>query len=284
MSLHSICTTREKNRGLTRVRVAWNGLSSEGCLELSRLLGTNRTLVELDLTANRIHSNACRLLVANGLRHNTTLRCLRIGYNPITTDTALSVLHILAEDLTGLTELDLTDVPVDEQFVTLLQNVQKKRQLVLTHGVILRHDDVTPGTRSCVMDTEDPATILFEFMRQKNLRVIDLLHSFDKTNSESLTREELRKGLLTMDIPLSNRSMDTLMQKLDLKKDGVIDYEELGAGWKEHVRRMAKWKKKAERKANGSATVSRLQQLRDAIRMRIEASQRLRQAANTPTT
>ncbi|XP_076467818.1 mitochondrial substrate carrier family protein C-like [Babylonia areolata] len=110
-------------------------------------------------------------------------------------------------------------------------------------------------------------------MRQKNLRVIDLLHSFDKSHSESLTREDLRKGLLNMDIPLSNRSMDTLMRKLDLNKDGFVDFEELGTGWKEHVRRMTKWKRKAETQP-GSSVSSRLRQLRETIRMRIEATHR----------
>ena len=70
----------------------------------------------------------------------------------------------------------------------------------MTHGVPLRHDEVTPGTRPVVLDTDDPMTILFEFMRQKNLRLIDLLHSLDKDNSDTLTRDELRNGLLVRDV------------------------------------------------------------------------------------
>ena len=81
-----------------------------------------------------------------------------------------------------------------------MQRVQEKRPLAVTHGVALRHDEITPGTRPVVLDTDDPVTILFEFMRQKNLRLIDLLHSLDKDNSDTLTRDELRNGLLVCNV------------------------------------------------------------------------------------
>nr|KAG5706248.1 hypothetical protein BaRGS_019575 [Batillaria attramentaria] len=196
----------------------------EGCSELGKALTTNTCLVELDVSANRVNGAACRRLLA-GLKTNTSLRCLRIGTNPITTEGALSIILMLADDVTGLTELDLTDVSVDNNFLEVVQEVQNKRPLTVTHGVPLRHDDVRRGARPFVLDTDDPMTILFEFMRQKNLRLIDLLHSLDKDNSDTLTREELRNGLLHIDIPLSTRSMDILMNKLDLNGDGQIDYE-----------------------------------------------------------
>ena len=89
---------------------------------------------------------------------------------------------------------------VDSNFLAVMQRVQERRPLAVTHGVPLRHDEVTPGTRPVVLDTDDPVTILFEFMRQKNLRLIDLLHSLDKDNSDTLTRDELRNGLLVRDV------------------------------------------------------------------------------------
>ncbi|KAL8605545.1 hypothetical protein ACOMHN_031482 [Nucella lapillus] len=268
----AFCRAVAVNRGLTRLHLAWNGLALGGCHELGKALAANTQLAELDVSANRVNGHACQRLMA-GLCHNTTLRCLRIGTNPITTDSALSILLMLADDITGLNELDLADVSVDSNFLALLDTVQEKRPLAVRHGVPLRHDDVTPGRHPVVLDTDDPVTILFEFMRQKNLRLIDLLHNLDKDNSDTLSREELRNGLLNIDIPLSTRSMDILMNKLDLNGDGCVDYEELAVGLKEYLRRTARWKRRAETHPDTPAA-TRLQHIRQAIRMRIEASQR----------
>lgn len=49
----------------------------EGCNELGKALCRNTSLVELDVSANRISGAACRRLLA-GLRSNATLRCLRV--------------------------------------------------------------------------------------------------------------------------------------------------------------------------------------------------------------
>ena len=38
--------------------------------------------------------------------------------------------------------------------------------------------------------------VLMEFMRVKNLRLLDLFASLDKDGSKSLTRQEFRDGLL----------------------------------------------------------------------------------------
>ncbi|XP_076446324.1 uncharacterized protein LOC143283834 [Babylonia areolata] len=270
----AFCQGLALNKGLTRLHMAWNGLALEGCHELGKALATNLHLVELDVSANRVNGHACRRLLA-GLRTNTALRCLRIGTNPITTESALSILLMLADDVTGLTELDLADVSVDSTFLALLDSVQEKRPLAVRYGVPLRHDDITPGTHPVVLDTDDPVTILFEFMRQKNLRLIDLLHNLDKDNSDTLSRDELRNGLLNIDIPLSSRSMDILMNKLDLNGDGHVDYEELAIGLKEYLRKAAKWKRQAESHPDPTMA-TRLEQIREAIRMRIEASRQRR--------
>ena len=87
------------------------------------------------------------------------------------------------------------DVSVDNNFLALIKEIKSKRSLSVTHGVSLRNDGITAMIHPVVLDTSDPATILFEFMRQKNLRLIDLLHFLDKDNSDTLSREELRNGL-----------------------------------------------------------------------------------------
>lgn len=85
---------------------------------------------------------------------------------------------------------------MDTNFVNLLEEVQEHRHLTVTHGITLRHDDIKQGQKGWVIDTDDPVAILFEYMKQKNFRLIDLLHALDKDNSDSLSRQELQNGLL----------------------------------------------------------------------------------------
>lgn len=49
---------------------------------------------------------------------------------------------------------------------------------------------------SAVIHSEQPIFILFDCMRKANLRVTDIFHSFDKDKSNTLTREELKHGLM----------------------------------------------------------------------------------------
>lgn len=50
-----------------------------------------------------------------------------------------------------------------------------------------------------------------------------------------------------------------------------LSFRELAIGLKDYLRKAAKWKKKAE---TSEPVFNRLEQLREAIRLRIEASQR----------
>ena len=60
---------------------------------------------------------------------------------------------------------------------------------------MLRHDELRKGDNPVVLDTDDPATILFELVKTRNLRLIDLLKNLDRDNSDTLSRDELRKGM-----------------------------------------------------------------------------------------
>jgi Ca2+-binding EF-hand superfamily protein len=64
----------------------------------------------------------------------------------------------------------------------------------VTHGVVLRQDEIKKASKEDVFDEDDPLSVLFEFMRQKNLRLKDLFGAFDKDGSESITRAEFREG------------------------------------------------------------------------------------------
>jgi len=43
---------------------------------------------------------------------------------------------------------------------------------------------------------QDPITILMEYIRLKNLRLVDMFRSLDGDNSKSISRDEFKRGLM----------------------------------------------------------------------------------------
>ncbi|XP_053399165.1 leucine-rich repeat-containing protein 74B-like isoform X2 [Mercenaria mercenaria] len=264
-----LCHGLQNNNTLEVLNLSWNGFGLEGCHEMGKTLKINRSLTDLDLSSNRVNYDAFKLLL-RGLVKNKTLKTIKIGFNPITTDGAMSILRAVLDDrCKSLTTLDMSDVSVDNDFVTLLKKVQHIRPLHITHGNLLRHDDLRKGDNPVVLDTDDPVTILFECVKTKNLRLIDLMKNLDKDNSDTLSREELNRGLSEIDVPLSRRSLDILMEKLDMNKDGQVDFMELMTKYKEHVRRVTKLQREADVDLKHYKHFDKLEQLREMVRLRL---------------
>lgn len=57
-------------------------------------------------------------------------------------------------------------------------------------------DEMKVIDASQVIHSEQPAFILFDCMKKSNLRLKDVFYAFDKTKSNSLTREDFKRGLL----------------------------------------------------------------------------------------
>ncbi|XP_013415903.1 leucine-rich repeat-containing protein 74A isoform X2 [Lingula anatina] len=221
----AICKGIQGNSTLRKLNLAWNGLELDGCRALALSLCQNAALLELDIRANRISLEALRGLL-KGIAKNETLKVLKIGVNPLTTDGATEILReLMRVGTSGLRHLDLTDVSVDEEFVLLLQELRNIRPLHIQHGVMLRHDALEKVEVDDVVDSENPVSILFEYMRQENMRLIDLFHVFDRTNSDNITRAEFRDGFTNINITLSSRALDVMMKQLDKNGDGVVSFE-----------------------------------------------------------
>ncbi|KAK3593554.1 hypothetical protein CHS0354_018639 [Potamilus streckersoni] len=228
----ALCCGLKDNTGLETLNIAWNGFGVEGCHEMGKVLKVNRSLCKLDLTSNRVTIDAFKQLL-KGLTNNGHIKILKIGTNPITTDGATAILRAVGDErCTSLCHLDLSNVSVDDNFVDMLHELRKTRPLTVNYGIKLRMDDIRMGQGWAVVDTDDPS----------------------------------------FDIPLSQRSLDILMSKLDRKKEGQVDFEDLLAKHKEHVRRMAKVKKEAGSSIRYSKSFERLEQLREAMRMGIATS------------
>ncbi|WAQ99763.1 LR74A-like protein, partial [Mya arenaria] len=268
------------NSTLETLNLSWNGFGLEGCHELGKALKVNRSITDLDLSANRVNFD-CFKLILRGLKRNNSVITLKIGHNPITTDGAMAILQAVCDDrCKSLVYLDMADVSVDGEFLSLLSRVQGRRRLVVRHGTALRHEDLRKGEAPVVLDTDDPLTILFECVKTRNLRLIDLLRNLDKDGSDTLSREELRRGLQReshfdfqeIDIPLSQRSLDILMSRLDINRDGQVDFSELQTRYKEHIRRIARLHRDADVDLKNYKNFDRLEQLREMVRVRLSFS------------
>lgn len=66
------------NTCLKKLNVSWNGFYLEGCKAISKALEINKTLQELDLSANRIDKE-CLDKLLTGLKKNKTLVVLKVS-------------------------------------------------------------------------------------------------------------------------------------------------------------------------------------------------------------
>ena len=56
--------------------------------------------------------------------------------------------------------------------------------------------------------------------------MVDLFNQFDKDKSQSVSREELKRGFKSIGVPLSDNELDTFVREMDADGDGEIDYRE----------------------------------------------------------
>ncbi|KAL3880035.1 hypothetical protein ACJMK2_032307 [Sinanodonta woodiana] len=234
----AIAEALQENSTLKKINLAWNGFYMDGCKALSRALEDNSTLLELDLTCNRINKDCLEKLI-HGLRRNTTLKVLRLGLNPITPAGANMILSLLNEKKdSGIIELDLTGQLVEKSFVSMLNEIQSHRNIKVIHGPVRGQDAEKEDDEKALVD-ENPIIVLMEFGKLMGFRLMDLFSILDKDGSKSLDHDEIRHGLRLVNIPLSDESIDVLINKLDVDGDGEIDFGELIAAQMEHRRKMS---------------------------------------------
>ncbi|CAD5116070.1 DgyrCDS5000 [Dimorphilus gyrociliatus] len=228
----------KKSVTLLSVNISWNGFYLPGSRALCRMLEENEVLQELDISSNRLNRE-CIEVICNGLKKNKTLKVLKINSNPMTGDGAIHLIQTIQNNpQIAIRELDLSGQTVDKLFLNTVIEAEKARgELIVRHGVVFGHTDTSQEATEFVND--DPMMVLMEYTRQMNMRLVDLFTSLDADGSASLTRQEFRDGLLSVNIPLSSRCLDRLINKLDMDGDGEVDFSELMVGQKDHRRKIA---------------------------------------------
>ncbi|XP_053400502.1 leucine-rich repeat-containing protein 74B-like [Mercenaria mercenaria] len=218
-----LCKGVQVNKGLETLLLSWNGFGFEGCTAMGYALKENTTLQALDLANNRIHPPALFELI-KGLEQNKALSVLKLGYNPITasmTSILLTKLHQAKES--NIKELDLAGLIVDKEFEGILKQIQESRLLIVRydHSLPLNKGEISHVDPKNIFNI-DPIRILF-YMKE-HLRTIDLFLKVDRDGSNSLSRDEMKFAFEREGFPISDRALDTVMNYLDVNKDGEVDF------------------------------------------------------------
>ena len=85
-----------------------------------------------------------------------------------------------------------------------------KRGLTVIHGGFIAHSDLMMERRKRARPLlGDPLQLLFDHVRNSNLRLWDLFAQFDKDKSLSLTRDEFKHGMrVSADVTLEPDDVD----------------------------------------------------------------------------
>lgn len=89
----------------------------------------------------------------------------------------------------------LQDTPVDDEFLDAYEELQSIRDIHVYHKEPNKKK-ITSILREKKLENYDPMLLLFELMRQENMRLIDLFRQFDKDADNNITKQELKDGFL----------------------------------------------------------------------------------------
>ncbi|XP_052793098.1 leucine-rich repeat-containing protein 74A-like [Mya arenaria] len=223
-----LCNAIKSNKGLRHLNLSWNGLGKEGCIAMAKSLPGNKSLQHLDLTNNRIDVVALPFLL-HGLVRNKGIESLHLAKNPMTTTGAKAVVKAVTGAANmRIKYLNIEDIPVDKEFTDLVRTMREKKSIDIDHGpemysavelVMKEHDPHD-------LNRFDPVMVLMEYIRIDNLRLIDLFQFMDTGGRGLVSKDDLRVGISTLQLPLTEYHLDCIMKDIDKKRDGYIDLEE----------------------------------------------------------
>ncbi|XP_075139515.1 leucine-rich repeat-containing protein 74A [Leptodactylus fuscus] len=223
--------------------LSYNGFGNEGALALGEALRVNSSLLHLDISCNRISNEGIRL-ICKGLESNETMRVLKLSRNPITVEGAIILLSsITKRPENRIEELDISNVLVNEQFLSLLDSASASRPALHVlyagkKGFIAKKRHTRP----------DPMRVIQDFLDERKLRLLDFFKNMDKDGSMSVQVSDFCRYMAVAGLPLDAAQMDSLVQRLDKDQTGTIDYRDLVDSRKKMVKEQRKQQRRRERR------------------------------------
>ena len=133
---------------LETLAMGCNGITTDGIIELARFLGSNPSLIELDLEDNQLGEYSEAVLISNALEKNTTLKRLLLKDNNCDSLSIECLRHALYDDrsLNAMSDSNhYCDFPELDDFITCLNDYEdvkanrgRKIYAVLSHR---NHDE-----------------------------------------------------------------------------------------------------------------------------------------------
>ncbi|XP_033734662.1 leucine-rich repeat-containing protein 74B-like isoform X2 [Pecten maximus] len=233
----------KENTSIKNLNVSWNGIGDEGALCVVRAANVNETLEILQMDANRIGPIGLPDLLKQ-LASNKVLLELKISKNPITTIGPESALHVIhAHPEMGIQLLEIQDSWLTTEACRLVYEIQEmKPNFKVVHGGFTNAHDLIKASikkreENCM---NDPFLFLINYVNDNRLRWMDLFNRLDTDKNFSISFEEFRDGMKSNNIPISDKDVQVLMERLDEDHDGAIDFGELLEGQKKYLKRFEK--------------------------------------------
>ncbi|XP_046372075.2 leucine-rich repeat-containing protein 74B-like [Haliotis rufescens] len=216
----------KENCRLKVCRLAWNGFGPEGGAALAEALGNHESLLEIDMTGNRLGQDTA-LKVAKALSTNDVLKILRMGNNLITSAGAIAIaMAINQSESSEIEELDLTDVPVEYEFLRILEDIRKKKSTFkVTHGPVMRAGNTLEDLGKKAIDPfkkKEPVIILKEHIVVNDMRLVDILKRYDPDGRLSVSPEDFVAALDELAVPYNRVQLEEAVHKLAKDQSGRI--------------------------------------------------------------
>ncbi|CAH1791729.1 unnamed protein product [Owenia fusiformis] len=229
-----IADSLKTNNVLKVLNLSNNGFANQGAIAIGESLQMNNTLEDLDLSNNRIAPGGA-IVFSQHLHRNTGLKILKMGINPILFTGAVAIIKAIATSAKNTVyRLDLTKVTVHQEFMDWVADLQLRRHFEVKVGFLSRAKE-TKGMWREKVNMMNPLLVLCIFMREQGLRILDLFKNMDKDHNYSLTRDEFKTGLQSVQFPLTEGQLDELMEILDTDKNGEVDIAEILAINRKHA-------------------------------------------------
>ncbi|XP_077123644.1 leucine-rich repeat-containing protein 74A isoform X2 [Ranitomeya variabilis] len=222
------------NFRVTKLNLSHNEFCEKGGEYLGQMLAASEGLQELNLSWNHIRMKGAIALSAG----------LRMSRNPITVEGAITLLNgITKRPENKIEELDISNVLVNEQFLSLLNSASASRPALHVRfagkkGFVTRKRSARP----------DPMRIIQDFLDEHKLRLIDFFKNMDKDGSMSIPVSDFCRYMSVAGLPLDAAQMDSLVQRLDKDLTGTIDYRHFVDSRKQMVKEQRKQQRRREKK------------------------------------
>ncbi|XP_050406083.1 leucine-rich repeat-containing protein 74B [Patella vulgata] len=228
----------KENGSIRELDLSWNGLGDIGARALGQVLKENTTLQILNLASCRIGLDGVGFLMTEMIG-NDTLKHINLEKNPLTSHGACAFLQVLKNNPSfGIETLDISDIRITSEFLELLTEVKENRpNFEAKHGGTLRGKDAFIHRTGNPITLEDPFDVLLNYVKSNGLRLMDLFQQFDKDKSCGISKDEFILGIQKANLPLNLLHIESLIDRLDEDKNGVVDFSELLCGRQNHLQK-----------------------------------------------